>query len=158
MTSTRSVLVIAGGILAVVLLAVVVVLLAEGREPPSYDPGTPEAAMQAYLAAWENDDPRGAYAFFSRAVQSAISEEEYVAGFDAFGQVGTNRAAFIDSVKGDESQVTIFLTVEEYYGDGPGESYTTQRSVRMINEDGWKIDEPLNGLEPSAFPEFPPEP
>ena len=53
MTSGRSVLVIAAGILGIVVLGAVVVLLAEGREPQSYEPGTPEAAMQAYLAAWD---------------------------------------------------------------------------------------------------------
>ena len=43
--------------------------------------------------------------------------------------------------------MTVFLTVEEYYGDGLGESYTSQRSVRMVHEDGWKIDELLVGLD-----------
>ena len=61
-------------------------------------------------------------------------------------------------MEGDESQVTIFLTVEESYGEGLGESYTSQRSVRMVHEDGWKIDELLVGLEPSAFPAFPEQP
>jgi hypothetical protein len=158
MTSTRGVLVIAGGILGVVLLGIVVVLLAEGRQPPAYEPGTPEAAMQGYLAAWENNDPGAAYDFFSNSIKATVSREDYVVQSGAFGEVGQNRATFIDRVEGDDSQVTVFLTVEEYYGDGLGESYSSQRTVRMVHEDGWKIDELLVGLEPGPFPAFPEQP
>jgi hypothetical protein len=152
------VLVIAAGILGIVLLGVVVVLLAEGREARAYEPGTPEAAMQAYLAAWDKDDPNAAYDFFSNSVKASVSRDDYIAQSGAFGDPGVNRAAFIDRVVGDESQVTVFLTVEDYYGDGLGESYTSERTVRMVHEDGWKIDELLVGLEPAAFPAFPEQP
>ena len=162
MTSTRSLLVIAAGILVVVVLGIGIVLLAEGREPPAYAPGSPDSALQGYLAAWEEDDPSAAYDYFSNSVKATISPEDYVAQSDAFGDIGgLNRATFIDRVDGDETQVTVFLTVEEYYGDGIGESYTSQRTVRMVHEDGWKIDELLVGVDPGPFPalpEFPSEP
>ena len=158
MTSGRSVLVIAAGILGIVVLGAVVVLLAGGREPQAYEPGTPEAAMQSYLTAWDDDDPGAAYDYFSNSIKATVSRQEYIAQSDAFGEVGSNRATFIDRVEGDETQVTVFLTVEEYYGDGLGESYSSQRSVRMVREDGWKIDELLVGLEPGAFPAFPDQP
>jgi hypothetical protein len=158
MTSGRSVLLIAAGIVGVVLVGIAVVLLAEGREPQAYEPGTPEAAMQAYLAAWDSDDPSAAYDHLSNSVKATVSREDYVTQSDAFGDAGVNRATFIDRVEGDESQVTVFLTVQEYYGDGLGESYTSQRSVRMVHEDDWKIDELLVGVEPGAFPAFPEQP
>jgi hypothetical protein len=158
MSSGRSVLVIAAGILGIVVLGAVVILLAEGREPQAFEPGTPEATMQAYLTAWDNDDPSAAYDFFSNSIKATVSRQDYIAQSDSFGQVDVNRATFIDRVEGDESQATVILTVEEYYGDGLGESYSSQRSVRMVNEDGWKIDEQLVGLEPSAFPAFPDQP
>jgi hypothetical protein len=158
MTSGRSVLVIAAGILGIVVLGVVVVLLAEGREPQTYEPGTPEAAMQAYLAAWDNDDPSAAYDYLSNSIKASVSREDYIRQSDTFGNAGVNRATFIDRVEGDESQVTVLLTVEEYYGEGLAESYSSQRSVRMVHEDGWKIDEALVGLEPATFPAFPEQP
>jgi hypothetical protein len=158
MTSTRGVLVIAGGILGVVLLGIVVVLLAEGREPPAYEPGSPEAAMQGYLAAWEDDDPSAAYDYFSNSIKGTLSREDYISQSGAFGKVWQNRATFIDRVEGDDSRVTVFLTVEEYYGDGLGESYSSQRTVRMVHEDGWKIDELLLGVEPGPFPAVPEQP
>jgi hypothetical protein len=158
MTSGRSVLLIAAGIVGIVVLGVVIVLLAEGREPQAYEPGTPEAAMQAHLAAWDNDDASAAYDSFSNSIKATVSREDYIGQSGAFDDGGVNRATFIDRVEGDECQVTIFLTVEEYYGEGLGESYTSQRSVRMVHEDGWRIDELLVGLEPSAFPAFPDQP
>ena len=158
MTSGRSVLIIAAGIMGVVVLGAIVVLLAEGREPQTYEAGSPEAAMQAYLAAWESDDPGTAYDSFSNSAKGNVSRADYIAQSDAFGDVGINRAIFIDRVEGDEARVVVFLTIEEQYGDGLGESYTTQRTVRMVNEDGWKIDELLIRLEPGALPAFPEQP
>ena len=155
MTSGRGLVVIAGAILGIVVLGAIVVLLAEGRQPQSYAPGSPEAAIQAYLTAWDNDDPATAYDSFSSSVQSSITREEYVAQADAFGKVGTNQATFIDRVEGDDTRVTVLLTVEDYYGDGLGETSRSQRSVRMVNEEGWKIDELLVGLEPAPLPPFP---
>ena len=158
MTSGRSVLIIAAGIIGIVLLGAVVVLLAEGREARAYEPGTPEAAMQAYLAAWDNDDPNVAYDSFSNSVKASVSREDYIAQSGAFRDPSVNRATFIDRVVGDESQVTVYLTVEDYYGEGLGESYTSQRTVRMVREGDWKIDELLAGVEPAAFPAFPEQP
>jgi hypothetical protein len=158
MTSGRGVLIISAAILGIVVLGAVVVLLTEGREPRAYPPGTPEAAMQAYLAAWDNDDPSAAYDFLSNSIKGSISREDYVAQSGAFEDVGLNRATYIDRVVGDESQVTVHLTTEEFYGDGLGDSYLTQHTVSMVREDGWKIDELLIGLEPSAFPFVPIQP
>lgn len=158
MSSGRSVLVIAAGILGIVVLGSVVVLLAEGREPQTYDKGTPEAAMQAYLAAWDNDDPGAAWDLLSASIQSTITREDYIAQSDAFGYKNPNRAIFIDSVDGDDTRVTVFLTVEEQYGDGVGETFSTQRTVRMVNEDGWRIDELLVGVDPAPFPAVPDQP
>ena len=158
MTSGRSVLVIAAAILGIVVLGAIVVLLAEGREPRAYEAGSPEAAMQAYLTAWDNDDPSAAYDYFSNSIKATVSREDYIAQSDAFGDVTPNRATFIDRVQGDETQVTVFLTVEEYYGDRLGEPYSSQRAVRMVHEDGWKIDELLVGVEPAPFPAFPDQP
>ena len=126
------------------------------HEPTS--PARRKPPCKAYLAAWDNDDPNAAYDYFSNSVKASVSREDYIAQSRAFGDPGINRATFIDRVVGDESQVTVFLTVEDHYGEGLGESYTSQRTVSMVHEDGWKIDELLAGVEPAAFPAFPIQP
>jgi hypothetical protein len=156
MKRNRSVIYIGAGVLAVAVLGAAVVLLAEGREPVKFDPGTPQAAMQAYMAAWQDDDYEAAYGFFSDEVRADTSLEEYESQSRGFGDSygGSERAVYIDRAEGDEHHVTLYLTIEEYYGGGGigGESYRSQREVRMVQQsDGWKIDEPLIGLEQFQF-------
>jgi hypothetical protein len=160
MTHNRSVLYIGAGILALAILGAAVVLLAEGRQPTSFAPGTPEAAMQGYLAAWQEDDYEAAYAFFSDEIKAETSLEAYESQVRGFGDPylgGSDTAVYIDKAEGDSQRVTLFLTFEQYYGGGlGGESYRSQREIRMIHQaDGWKIDEPLIGLEQIQFGEEP---
>lgn len=161
MSTNRSLLFIGGGILALVVLAVAVVLLAEAREPNSFEPGSPQETMQRYLAAWDERDYEAAYGFFSEEVRAEATLEQYESqarayGGDFFG--GGRTATYIDDAVGDGDRVTLHLTVEQFYEDGGpgGSSFRTQRTVRMVREaDGWKIDEPLIGMEPVPFGEFP---
>jgi hypothetical protein len=159
MTRTRSVLYIGIGVLAVAALGAAVVLLAEGRRPASFEPGTPQAAMQEYLAAWQDDDYEAAYRSFSDEIRADTSLEEYESQLRNFGDPygpESDVAVYIDKAEGDDAQVTLYLTVEQYYGDGGlgGGSYRSQHTVRMIHQaDGWKIDEPLIGVEQIPFEE-----
>ncbi len=160
MTSNRTLIWIATSIVGVVVVAGAIVLLAGGREPETFEPGSPQAAMQAYLAAWDEGDYEAAYSFFSEGVQADASFDAYESQARSHGSYGGSdgsRATFIDDVEGDGDRVTIHLTTEEYYGDGPGaQVYRNPRQVRMIHEsDGWKIDEPLIWLDPGPFGDFP---
>lgn len=158
MTGNRSLLYIGAGVLALVVLGAAVVLLAGGRQPASFEPGTPEAAMQGYLAAWQDEDYEAAYGFFSDEIRAATSLEQYesqVRGFgDPFG--GSDTAVYIDKAEIAGQQATLYLTVEQSYGGIGGESYRSPREVRMVHQaDGWKIDEPLIGVEQVPFGEKP---
>jgi len=159
MSTNRSLLVIGGGILALVALSIAVILLAEARGPASFEPGSPQEAMQRYLAAWEERDYEAAYRFFSAGVQADGTFEQY----ERQARVGDEfhdgeTAAYIDDVEGEGDRATLHLTVEMFFDDGGlgGNSYRSQRSVRMVREaDGWKIDEPLIGVESVPFGEVP---
>jgi hypothetical protein len=159
MNRNRSVLYIGVGVLGVVVLGAAVVLLAEGRRPASFEPGTPQAAMQEYLAAWQDDDYEAAYQYFSDQIKADTSLEEYESLVRNFGDPNgyqSNEAIYIDKADGDEEEVTLYLTVEQFYGgDGlGGGSYRSQRTVRMIHQaGGWKVDEPLMGVEQFPFDE-----
>lgn len=162
MSTNRSLLFIGGGILALVVLAVAVVLLAEARGPTSFEAGSPEEAMQRYLAAWEERDYEAAYGFFSEEIKADATLDQYESQARSYGEGyigGGETATYIDDAVGEGDEVTLHLTVEQFYADGGpgGSSFRTQRTVRMVREaDGWKIDEPLIGIEPAApFGEFP---
>ena len=164
MSTNRSLLFIGGGILALVVLAVAIVLLAEARGPSSFEAGSPEEAMQRYLAAWEERDYEAAYGFFSEEIRADATLDQYESQARSYGEgnIGNGETAtYIDDAVGEGDEVTLHLTVEQFYGDGGlgggGNSFRTQRAIRMVREaDGWKIDEPLIGIEPAAsFGEFP---
>jgi hypothetical protein len=149
----RSVGVVVGSILAVVSLTVVIVVLAGSREPKSFAAGTPEAALQGYLVAWDDGNFEAAYAAFSSSAQRELpfGDFERAARDWRSGQASVDRLAFIDRSTGDSKRVTVFLIVEERYGEGFGAgSYRSAREVEMIREDGvWRIANPLVWLEPA---------
>ena len=160
MGSDRSLLAIAGAIGATVLAAIVLVVVAGDRPPASFPPGSPQAAMQDYLAAWEAEDYPAAYAFFSARAKDRVpleefrraAEEQRRYGYPAEGR----RRVFIDRVSENGDRADVHLTVEEFSGQGGlgANVYRSTRIVPMVREEGsWKSDEPLIGLEPGYFPE-----
>lgn len=67
-------------LLGVLLIAAIVVALLEREEP--LPEGTPEAAVQRFLKAVEDDDFKGAYGFLSSELKQDCSVEDF------FGRVG----------------------------------------------------------------------
>jgi hypothetical protein len=160
MSNTRTLAFIAGGIVALVLVSVVVVLLAGGRQRQEFAAGTPEAALQAYLDAWEEGDAEATWAFFSAEVQEEYTLEDYeraVSDYNLYQypEGGPSRGVYIEGVDGSGERATVQLTVEEHYGDGLNtNSYRSPRAVRMVREGGaWKLADPLIWLDPADFPQ-----
>jgi hypothetical protein len=158
MSAGRTLGMIAGGIIALVLVAVVVVLLAGTRSPQQFAAGSPQAAVQAYLAAWDDGDTEASWAFFSSEIKNSYSLEDYRRTIDQYGGYsypggGPRRSVYIDGVEGSGDRVTVQLTVDEYYGNGLNtSSYRSPRSVGLVREDGaWKIRDPLVWLDPIPF-------
>ncbi len=155
MSSNRSLLYVAAGIFALVVLAVAVVLLAGDRKPQEFPPDSPEAALQDYFGAWDGRDIPAAYGYLSERVRSTTSLKEYQLAADEFASYqmppnGPDRRVFIDEVTGSGDHVVVQLTVEELYGDGLNTNVQrSRRSVPMVRDpDGWRIDEPLVWLDP----------
>ncbi len=159
MTSSRSILFIGAGILALLALVVAVVLVAGGREPQRYPPDSPRGVVQRYLAAWDERDYAAAYALFSSHVRDSVSEADYrkaAADYGTYGLPldGSGRRVFIDDVTDGSSRVTVRLTVEELMGDGlDANVYRSTRTV-MLSREGteWRIDEALLWLDPGPYP------
>lgn len=158
MSNTRTLLFIAGGIVGLVIVSVAVVLLAGGRQRQEFAAGSPEATVQAYLDAWEEGDAAAIWAFFSTDAQEEYPLEEYERAVSdyrlyQYPDGGPSRSVYIDGVEGSGEQVTVQLTVEEYYGDGLNtSSYRSPRAVRMVREgDAWKLADPLIWLDPAEF-------
>lgn len=159
MGSDRSLLAIAGGIAATVVVAVLIVVVLGDRPPAPFPPGTPEAALQGYVGAWEDEDLEAAYAYFSRGVKATLPFDEYrqvVRDQGNFpGGAPQQRRVTIDKVELDGERAEVYLSIEYSFDGGPffGGGYRDTRTINLVREAGdWKIDDALLGLEAGAFP------
>lgn len=154
----RSLVLIAAGILALVVVAAAVVLLLGSRAPIIFPADSPEGVVQRHLAAFEDGDFEAAHAMFSPDVQSEMDLESYERTAREYGgYLGElSRRILFDGTDVDGDTARVQLTVEEYYGGGPfggGDTYRSTREIRLIREDNsWRIDDPIVGLEPAPFP------
>lgn len=156
MANQRTLASIVAGIVAILGLTVLIVVLADQRAPVDYPPDSPEAAVQAYLQAWDADDPAAAYAWFSADAQKQLAFDDYRPIFEEFqrhteGPDAARRSVFISGTRGSGDRVTVNLTVEEVYGTGLSlNTYRSSRSVAVVREGtSWKLAEPLVWLDPA---------
>lgn len=149
----RSILVAGGVVAALVVIAVVVVLI-RPTGPTSYPDGSPEAAFQAYMSAYDTEDVEGAYDWFSSSVRESLSIAEYrrLLSENSWQQEQSRRIV-LDRVDLGEQRAILHLRVEQFSQDGLGGSrWSYDLSVRLVTEQGtWRIDEPLLGVEPGHF-------
>jgi hypothetical protein len=155
----RGLVAIGVGIGAVAILAVVAVGLSAARDPDQFPADSPQAALQAYLQAFEDQDYEAAYAFFSADVQGQMSLEE-------FEQLATDYRLYatesrrvlydgIDQVQTDGGErARLRLTVEVSYGDVLfADRYAYPTEVPMLREgEVWRIDQALVHLDPAPIP------
>jgi hypothetical protein len=153
-SSNRSLIFVAVGVVALAIVTIAVVLLAGNRETPEFAHDSPEAALQRYLVAYDAGDLDAAHAHFSADVREQMDRDAYQRAVDSFG-VGTepDRSVLFDSRSGSGDRVQLHLIVEEFYGDGlSGDTYRSPRDVRLVREGGeWRIDQPLVWLDPAPI-------
>jgi hypothetical protein len=159
MTEHRSLVAIVAGIVGIVVISVAVVILT-GTRPAEFPPGSPQAALQAYLQDWEDGDLEAAYTAFSSQVRAQVSYPQYQRAADEFRMYGfppngPSRRVLFDRVRGEGDRMTVEVTVEELYGDGLSVNASrSSRSIRMVLQDGtWRIAQALVWLDPGHFPE-----
>lgn len=158
MGSDRSLLAIAGGIAVTVVVAVLIVVVLGDRPPAPFPPGTPEAALQGYVSAWEDEDLEAAYAYFSTGVKATLPFDEYrqaVRDQGNFSGGPQQRRVTVDRVELDGERAEVYLSIEYSFDGGPffGGGYRDTRTIHLVREAvDWKIDDALIGLEPGPFP------
>lgn len=149
----RSMLV-AGGVIAALIVVAIVVVLTRPTGPTTYPDGSPEAAFQAYLSAYDAEDVEGAYDWFSSSVRESLSIADYRRMLSENSwQREQSRRIVLDRVDLGEQRAILHLRVEHFSQDGLGGSrWSYDQSVRLVTERGaWKIDEPLLGVDPGHF-------
>lgn len=147
--SVRHVFVIVAAVIGLVVVAFLASLVSRSAAP--YPAGSPAAAVQAFIAAYETDDEQAAYALLSSSVREDLSAEAYEEAWHetSWRREEDERVTLIGEAV-DGTRAMIDLRVETFYGGGlfsSGRSYWDV-TVRLVNEGGsWRIDQPLVGLE-----------
>ena len=148
----RGLIAIGSGIAGVAVLAVAVLAVAGSREPTAYPPDSPEAALQAYLLAFEAGDYPAAYEFFSPSVQRAMSYQTYQqAARDYTSYASGSRRVLYEGTDGIGETVSLRLTIEVSSTGGlTTDRYRYPTTVPMVRTaDGWRIDQLLVHLDPA---------
>ena len=146
---------IVGG-LVIVVVVLVAVVFASGRGPAVYPVGSPEAAFQRYVAAWEVSDYPGAYAMFSLRIRSQVTLEDYRSMAPKYGyDTSSQQRVVLLNAKVGETTATLSLRVEHWSqggGLGGGSSWSSTTSVAMVKEAGtWHVDDYLAGVDQPGF-------
>ena len=151
----RTVAVIGGVVLLLVIASVVAALTLGSRGEVTFPAGSPEAAFQAYYRAYQAGDLTTAYSYFSRGVQQQLSREEY-ARLAAYGPSmappgAIQRLTITGAVTHPTGSATLYVTVEQVSGSGLNVSrFSYDRQIWMVQEDGaWKVGEALLGVDPA---------
>ena len=146
-------LVVVGAIVALIALALVLVI-AVPKGPTTYDPGSPEAAFQAFFHAYEAGDVDGAHALLSSSVKQQLTLAEYRRLDAEHGwQRDEDRRVVLlrTDISGDRA--SLHLRIDQFSGGGLGAARNSQdRTIRLVRENqAWFIDEPIVGVEYVAF-------
>ena len=159
MSNGRSVGVIAASIVGLIAVAVVLVLLADRRATQDFPPGSPQAAIQGYLAAFDDRELETAYDHFSAAARQQMSFaefEEAASQWRASQGTELTHVVLIAHSTVDGSEATVELIVEATYDGGlENNTYREEREVRLRLEDGaWRLADPLVWLDPIDYYSF----
>lgn len=139
----RSLVLIAGltGLLVVITVALAFTL--GDREPATFDPGTPERAVQDYLQALDDGDFEAAYALLSSEYKQTTSLSAFI---DNSGQrygyrSDPDRVTVQDvDVEGETARLQLQLR----FVSDDGDDYEQEIDVALVQESGaWRLRNPL---------------
>lgn len=133
-------------IAALIVVAVTAVVLVGSRDETPYEPGSPEAAVQAYAEAWAAGDADAAWEMLTPRAQARLQEFEFRHAASWDDQVPTR--VWVDQRRDLPDWVTLTLSVEWTWNGilGPDRDLQTLH-VRLVELDGaWRIDTPLVGF------------
>jgi len=149
----RSILLVGGAIVALVVIALAVALT-RPNQPAVYMAGTPEATFQDFYKAWEDGDIEAAFSHLSSGVTTNLTLAEY-RRLDADQSWQRDQDRRVVLLGGDvtNDRATLHVRVDQFSGGGLGGGrYSSERSIRLVLENGiWRIDEPLVGIESVAY-------
>lgn len=151
---SRAPLLVGGAIVALIALATLVVLAAP-KGSTVYEPGSPEAAFQAFYQAFEGGEVEDAYELLGSSVTDQLTLTEYrrLDAEQGWQRDEDRRVVLLGSDRTGDTRL-LRLRIDQFSSGGGlgGNRYSYERTIRLVQEDGsWLIDEPIVGIENVAY-------
>jgi hypothetical protein len=144
----RSILIIGGAVLALIVIAVVAVLAFGSPSEEEFPEGTPERALQDYFRALDARDTERAYNMLSDRARLGLSLREFTERTSFFSTDVRDTRIRVRSVSIDGERATVDLEIERIDHSGLTiDRWSYERVAPLVQEDGaWKLDEFLGYL------------
>jgi len=132
-----------GGAAFLLLLLVVAVVVALVEKEKSFDDGTPEATVQRFLSAVEDEEFQLAYGFLSQELSEDCTFDQFFSrtGGPGAGLLRYERISLKQTkIQGERAFVTVRIT--NFRGSGPfgtSESSHEQTFILSRQDDGWRF-------------------
>ncbi|MBT5773431.1 MAG: hypothetical protein HOH95_03540 [Dehalococcoidia bacterium] len=125
--------------IAAIVVASVVVALTLGDTETVFDPGTPEATVQAYFRAIQDGDAEASAALFTAELQGRCSTEELRRSYQH--QEDFSVRIRDTTVRMGVTEIDVRIAISG--GDSPfGNGYDMDQLILLVQEDGeWRIME-----------------
>lgn len=139
-----------GAILLAALVAVasVAIVLTNEREDGGYEPGSPEAVVQAYAVAWAAGDSDAAWQMLTPRAQSRVEQFEFRNAIRWDEEVPSR--VWVDERRDFDDHVVLSLSVERTWDGLLGtDRDVSPLRISLVRIDGqWHIDTPIVGFYP----------
>ncbi|HEV2109598.1 MAG TPA: hypothetical protein VGR16_15160 [Thermomicrobiales bacterium] len=139
----RSLVLIAGLTGLVVIVTIVLAFTLGDREPATFDPGTPERAVQDYLQALDDGDVEAAYALLASEYRRTTSLATFTnSGGQKYGYRQDADRVTVEDVDIDGETARLQLGLRFVADDG--DDYEQEIDVALVRESGaWRLRNPL---------------
>jgi hypothetical protein len=137
------VLLLGGGVLAVIIVAVVAALVLGSGSPHDYPRESPAGALQGYLAALHSGDEAAMTSFLTRRALAQMTAGGGSLPDGSYCGADQERRVRLRSATERGERATLRLEIEQFGGSLLDVSRDTyEREVELAREDGaWKLDE-----------------
>lgn len=142
----RTWLVATVAVAALIAIALIAIVLVSRQEDTVYEPGSPEAVVQAYAEAWEAGDADAAWEMLTPRAQGRLERSEFSNAISWEEEMPTR--VWVEERRDLDDRVMLTLTVERTWDGllGPSRDIGSLRLTLIELDDAWRIDSPIVGF------------
>ena len=142
----RSMILLIGGVVALLLAGVVFAVVASRRPEASFPPGSPEEAVATYLRLLQEGRVEEAYEMTAFEEPRPMTRQQFLQQFDRWSQTPHRVTLLRATTTGERASVTVEISAfapGRFGGPFDTPEWTTQQTFTLVRRDGaWRITGP----------------